>query len=95
MDFARKSVSSDSDVSFIMRASSTGRRKQLAMSEYNKLELRDSAKTEVLLDSFLRTYGDYVIVGFIYGGEILFEATNTARSLEDKMDVEAGMGYVV
>lgn len=94
MKFARKTINSDSDVSFVMKATSAGRRKQLSLLEYNQLELRESAKTELVRDNFLRTYGEYIIVGFIYGGEILFETTNTARSLEDKLDIEAGMGYV-
>ena len=93
MDFARKTVNSDSDVSFVMRASSTRGRKQLSSSEYNKLQLRDSVK-DLLIEDFLREYGEYVIVGFIYGREILFEYTNTAKGLTDKMEIEAAMGYV-
>ena len=95
MDFARKTINSDSDVSFVMRASSEGGRKQLSSSEYNKLQLLDSVKqSNLLIDDFLRMYGEYVIVGFIYGGEILFEATNTAKGEKDKMEIEAAMGYV-
>ena len=93
MDFARKTVNSDSDISFVLRASSAGKRKQLTLSEYNKLQLRDSVK-DMLIEDFLREYGEYVIVGLIYGREILFEYTNTAKGLTDKMDIEAAMGYV-
>ena len=93
MKFARKTINSESDISFVMRASSAGRRKQLTLSEYNKLQLRDTVK-DLLIEDFLREYGDYVIVGFIYGGEILFETTNTAKGHNDKQDVEAGMAYV-
>ena len=93
MDLARKEINSDFDVSFVMRASSTGGRKQLSSSEYNKLQLVDSVK-DLLIEDFLRKYGDYVIVGFIYGGEILFETTYTGKGEKDKMDIEAAMGYV-
>ena len=93
MDFARKTVNSDSDISFVLRASSAGKRKQLTLSEYNKLQLRDSVK-DMLIEDFLREYGDYVIVGFIYGGQILFDTTNTAKGEKDKMDMGAAMGYV-
>ena len=93
MDFARRIINSDSDVSFVMRALSPGGRKQLSSSEYNKLQLRDSVK-DLLIEDFLREYGEYVIVGLIYGREFLFEYTNTAKGLTDKMDIEAAMGYV-
>ena len=75
----------------IVKANSHGRKGQMKMSDTNKLRLKDTTATD--LDEFTELYGEYMIVGFEYGGEIMYSSTHTVRSHEDKMKVAAGLSY--
>jgi len=73
----------------------------MSIAELNLLELKDTISASSL-DEFKSLYGDYLIIGYEYGGEILFESTYSAESNEDKMDIEgelslsfAGAGFDV
>ena len=93
MKYMRKNVMTENEVSVMVKASSGGRKYQMSLSETNLLELKDISVKD--MDQFNRIYGDYLIVGFIYGGEILFEYKYEAKSKEDKKKIETGMWYVM
>jgi len=91
LSFAKDNIQCESDVSVIISASAAGRKKQLGLSDTNVLELEEDQMALLDLESFLKMYGSYVIVGFEYGGEILFKSTHSAKSSEDKMAIEGGL----
>ena len=93
MQFAKNNVDSALDVSIIVKASSYGRKVQMGKSEMNKLKLKET--TTVDLEAFKAKYGEYLIVGFEYGGEIMFSSTHSVRSKEDKLKVAGGLSYVI
>ena len=92
MSFAKNNVDSELDVSLIVRANSYGRKGQMKMSDTNKLRLKETTADDV--DEFQELYGSYLIVGFEYGGEIMFESTHSVRTKEDKLKVAGGLSYV-
>ena len=92
MSFAKNNVDSELDVSVIVRANSYGKKGQMSMTETNKLELRDTTAND--LEQFKDSYGEYLIVGFEYGGEIMYQSTHSARNKEDKLKVAGGLSYV-
>ena len=95
LSFAKDNIQCESDVSVIISASAAGRKKQLGLSDTNVLELEEDQMASLDLESFLKMYGSYVIVGFEYGGEILFKSTHSAKSSEDKVAIEGGLAYVI
>ena len=91
MEFAKNNVDSALDVSMMVKAVAIGRKGQLKMSDTNKLRLKDT--TAMDREAFMKEYGQYLIVGFEYGGEILFQSTHSVRDSEDKLKVAGGLGY--
>merc|ERR1712130_28363 len=91
MSYAKNNIDSALDISVIVKANSYGRKGQMKMSDTNKLRLKDTTANLMDLDEFTELYGEYMIVGFEYGGEIMFSATHTVRSHEDKLKVAAGL----
>lgn len=89
MSFLNENVQSETDVSVMVKASSTGKKKQMDLSQTNILELKDSTIDE--LEEFEKMYGAYLIVGYIYGGEIIFESIYSANNQKDKTKVEGGL----
>ena len=79
----------ENEVSVMVKASSGGKKYQMSLSETNLLELKDIAVNT--MEQFNRKYGEYLIVGFIYGGEILFEYKYEAKSKKDRKKIETGM----
>jgi len=91
LSFAKESIQSASDVSVIIKASAVGRKKQLDLSDWNNLlELKDTLNFAGI-EEFEALYGTYLIVGFEYGGEIVFQSTHSAQSNEDKVAIEGGL----
>ena len=93
MEFAKNNIDSALDVSLIVKANSYGRKGQMGMSETNNLELKGT--TAENLKEFQEQYGEYLIVGFEYGGEIMLQSTHSVRSKEDKLKVAGGLSYVI
>ena len=93
MEFAKNNVDSALDVSLIVKANSYGRKGQMGMSETNKLKLKETTAAD--LEEFQEQYGEYLIVGFEYGGEIMFSSTHSVRDSEDKLKVAGGLSYVI
>ena len=91
MSFAKNNVDSALDVSVIVKANWYDRKGQMSTSETNKLQLKDTTATD--FDEFTELYGEYMIVGFEYGGEIMYSSTHSVKSHEDKMKVAAGLSY--
>ena len=91
MEFAKNNVDSSLDVSMIVKANSYGRKGQMKMSDTNKLRLKDT--TAMDREAFVKEYGQYLIVGFEYGGEIMYTSTHSVRDSEDKLKVAGGLGY--
>ena len=91
LNFAKENVVCEMDVAVIMRALAEGKKKQMDVSGINLLEMDTTEAAN--LDDYLKRYGVYVIVGFEYGGEILFQSTHTSSSKEDTLAVEAGLEY--
>jgi len=90
LKFTKENIQSSSDVSVIIKASAAGRKQQMSLAETNMLELKDTIAVNDIED-FTSIYGAYLIVGFEYGGEILFQSTHSAKSSEDKMAIEGGL----
>merc|ERR1719361_2481758 len=89
LSFVKENTQSSFDVSVIIKANSYGRKKQLELSDTNNLALKDT-----LIESFEKfesDYGQYLIVGFEYGGEILFESRHTVATENDKIAVAGGL----
>ena len=93
MDFAKNNIDSALDVSLIVKANSYGRKGQMGMRETNNLVLKETTAAD--LDEFQAQYGVYLIVGFEYGGEIMFSSTHSVRDSEDKLKVAGGLSYVI
>ena len=93
MEFAKNNIDSALDVSLIVKANSYGRKGQMDMSETGKLQLKETTAAD--LEEFEELYGSYLIVGFEYGGEIMFQSTHSVRSKEDKLKVAGGLSYVM
>jgi len=89
LSFASENVQSASDVSVVIKAAAAGKKQQMSLAETNVLDLKETSVDS--LDEFLALYGSYLIVGFEYGGEILFQSTHSARSEDDKMAIEGGL----
>lgn len=89
MSFASENVQRSSDTSVIIKASAAGKKRQMSLADTNLLELKDSSIDH--LEEFESLYGSYLIVGFEYGGEILFQSTHAAASSEDKMAISGGL----
>jgi len=89
MTYAKETVMSSSDVSVIIKAQSAGRKQQMSIAETNMLELDVSGTGG--LDEFKSLYGTYMIVGFEYGGEIIFTSTHSAKNSEDQQAIEGGL----
>ena len=71
----------------------------MMLSHRNLLELEDWIAHETPtpygdLESFQKEFGEYVIVGWSYGGEILFESVYSSRTDNDKTSVSAALWYV-
>ena len=93
MSFAKNNVDSALDVSLIVKANSYGRKGQMSMQETNNLVLKETTASDA--DEFRNLYGSYLIVGFEYGGEIMFQSTHSVRTKEDKLKVAGGLSYVI
>ena len=91
MNFAKDNIDSALDVSLIVKANSYGRKGQMTMTETNKLRLKKTTAED--LDEFTEMYGSYLVVGFEYGGEIMYSSTHSVRSQEDKLKVAGGLSY--
>lgn len=89
MSFASENVQSSSDTSVIITAEAAGKKRQMSIADTNLLELKDTSIDN--LEEFEALYGSYLIVGFEYGGEILFQATHSAASDEDKLAISGGL----
>ena len=92
MSYLDENVVSDLDVSVMVRAFSEGKKKQLTVSELNVLQLKDTSIET--LEEFEKVYGEYLITGFMYGGEVVFEQILSATNSTDKMDIAGGLGFV-
>ena len=93
MSFAKDHIDSEFDVSLIVKAVAEGQKAQLKMADIEHLQLIDTTITE--WDEFREMYGEYLIIGFDYGAEIMFQSTHTVRITEDKFAVAAGIKYVL
>merc|ERR1719295_2349080 len=61
----------------------------MTMRQTNKLRLKETTAED--LDEFTEMYGSYLVVGFEYGGEIMYTSTHSVRSQEDKLKVAGGL----
>ena len=95
MSFMQQNIMSETDITAIVRASSAGRKWQISSADIDRLELIDISDDIVTLADFTDVYGDYMIVGWIYGGEIVYESTYSAKSEESKREIQAELWYVV
>ena len=93
MSFLSNNVQSDTDVSVMVKASSAGKKKQMTLADTNILELKDSEINT--LEEFEEMHGAYLVVGYLYAGEILFESRYSAANSEDKTAIEGGLAYVI
>merc|ERR1740139_252574 len=91
MNFAKDNIQSALDVSVIVKASAAGRKQQMSLADTNGLALKGT--TAANIEEFLQLYGSYLIVGFEYGGDILFKSTHSAKSAEDKMSISGGLSF--
>jgi len=89
ISFAKENVDSALDVSLIVKAHAYGQKGQMSISDTNKLELKDNVPET--LDEFKDHYGSYMIVGFEYGGEIMYTSTHTVRREDDKLAVAGAL----
>ena len=94
MRFMQQNIMSETDISAIVRASSAGRKWQMTSVDIDLLELDTVSDDIVTLADFTDKYGDYLIVGWIYGGEIVYESTYSAKSEESKQEIQAELWYV-
>ena len=95
MRFLKDNVQSDTDVSVLVRASSAGKKKQMTLADTNLLKLKETEFKEGQLKEFEEMYGTYVVVGYLYAGEILFESKYSASNSEDKNAITGGLSYVI
>jgi len=91
MSFAKDNIQSALDVSVIVKASADGRKQQMSLADTNGLALKGTSAATI--EEFEQMYGSYLIVGFEYGGDILFKSTHSAKSAEDKMSISAGLNF--
>lgn len=92
MQFYRNNIDSSSDVSVVVKASAAGSKIQMGIEDTNVLELETT--TALTLKDFQKIYGEYIIVGFEYGGEILFQSTTSTSSSEKKETIVAALKWV-
>eukprot|EP01084_Bolivina_argentea_P180522 311888_1 len=95
--FAKKNARSSLDVTFLITATQKGRTITNSTDDINKLELAKSIKDQIKINEkytiqdFKKEYGEYYIIGFEYGGEIIFQSTYSTESTEDKLAVEGAL----
>jgi len=89
LSFAKQNIQSALDVSVIIKASTMSHKKQLDLSDCDLLELRDITSEDI--EEFESLYGAYLLVGYEYGGEIVFQSTHSAQSNEDKLAIAEGL----
>ena len=95
MSYMKENIMSETDITAIVRASSAGRKWQISSADIDRLELIDISDDIVTLADFTDVYGDYMIVGWIYGGEIVYESTYSAKNEESKQEIKAELWYVL
>ena len=93
MKFAKENIQCEMDVSVLIKAYASGKKQQMSSSDLDLLVLQDTQVADLV--EFEKMYGTYLIVGFEYGGEILFQSTHSAETYEDKMAIEAGLRYEI
>ena len=92
MSYTNEHVEGETDVSVMVRAISDGTKYQLGIEATNLLKLKDNLPATLI--QFNEMYGDYLIVGWNYGGEIVHESSFSSKSTEDKESLAAGLWYV-
>ena len=92
MSYTNEHVEGETDVSVMLRAISGGRKYELGIEDTNVLKLKDNCPET--LSEFNEIFGDYLIVGWLYGGEIVYESSFSSKSTEDQESLEAGLWYV-
>ena len=91
MKFASENIAASSEVSVIVKATSSGRNLQMTIADRNELVLEETS--DMNIEEFTKKYGYYMIIGFEYGGEILFQSTTTTSSSETKEEVQAELKF--
>eukprot|EP01083_Nonionella_stella_P082416 227465_1 len=95
--FAMDNIQGKLDLTMILRATQEGRVLK-NNKELTKLELRKTvtdwitnAEKPLTLEQFKQKYGEYIIIGKEYGGEVLFQQTFLSSSSEDKKKIAGGL----
>eukprot|EP01084_Bolivina_argentea_P029266 54307_1 len=96
VNFAMNNVQGSLQLTMVVRAHQEGRVLQNDLSDILPLKLRDSVKGKIkdnkyTFERFKKDYGSYFIVGFDYGGQILFQSTYSTKSSQDKLSVGGGL----
>eukprot|EP01084_Bolivina_argentea_P120572 213745_1 len=101
LKFAMDNSNGSFDSSLIVRGIHKGRTIKNEIQEHSKLKLKnnilerikpnDSGKITYTFDDFKNEYGAYLIVGYEYGGEIVWTTTYKTSSLHDKLSFEGNL----
>mmetsp|Transcript_22931 Transcript_22931/g.20146 ORF Transcript_22931/g.20146 Transcript_22931/m.20146 type:complete len:596 (+) Transcript_22931:60-1847(+) len=93
--FAMDNINSGLSLSIIYRNSVTGKIKTVDLNDLDSLELADQVKQQIddglTFNEFVEAYGQYIIIGFKSGGEILYDCTYSTKDSSDKLSVSGGL----
>eukprot|EP01084_Bolivina_argentea_P128398 226968_1 len=93
--FAMRNVAGSLDLTVILNAVQKGRVVKNDV-ECVQLKLRPAVQKRIdsghlTFEKFKQEYGEYLIIGFEYGGHVCFKATYKTRSSQDKLSVAGGL----
>jgi len=92
LDFAKDNSMSSNDTAFVVTAIQSGHYIRCDLNDRNVLKLRKSVidqmqQTEMTAADFRIEYGEYLIIGFEYGGKLNFISKYKADSQDEKMAI--------
>eukprot|EP01084_Bolivina_argentea_P029267 54308_1 len=96
VNFAMNNSQNSLQLTFIVNARQSGRLLENDLGDRIPLKLKDSVLKKIedpnyTFDKFKKEYGSYFIVGFDYGGEILFQSKYSVNSSQNKLSVAGGL----
>jgi len=93
IDFAKKNSMSALDTTLVVHAEQTGRYVRCGQNDCNLLKLNDHISPTDGISAFKAKYGEYLIIGFEYGGIFNFVSKYTAESSVDKMAIAGKLSF--
>eukprot|EP01084_Bolivina_argentea_P251885 422653_1 len=95
VQFAKDNSNDLLSLTLVMSAEQTGVLRQNELTDFNKLELSETVLTQIhegmQFDEFREKYGEYMIVGWEYGGKFTYVTKYEVDSAADKISVEGGL----